>query len=114
MARRHVRDPNASARSRRNSDLMAGQTGEFETISVTGGVVGVGRTLPPSDKVDKLYNDGGDLLWNGLSVTSQGRIEFAALDDTPASYDAKSLQLLRVNLGATAVEFTDEVDGGAI
>lgn len=114
MARRHVRDPNASARSRRNSDLMSGQTGEVDSIIVAGGVVEVGRTLTPSEKTDKLYNVGGDLLWNGLSVTSQGRVEFAALDDTPASYESMALQLLRVNSGATAIEFTDEIDGGAI
>jgi len=108
---------NLMNRNRRASQLWSG-SGVIETLSVFGGVVDIGRTLTPRNKTDKLYNEGGTLKWNGLDVTSQGVTNFYELDDTPSNYGSKSLQLLRVNVGdgttGTAIEFTDEIDGGAI
>lgn len=44
--------------------------------------------------------------------TQAGVSTFTALTDAPASYSGQSLKFVRVNVGETALEFTDTIDGG--
>ncbi len=49
--------------------------------------------------------------WEILGADAGGAISFASLSDTPANYTGAAGQFVRVNSGATGVEFTDEIIG---
>jgi hypothetical protein len=83
-------------------------TGKFTTLTSTGATVLQGLTYPSSDGSAGyvLKTDGsGNLSFS----TVAGLSLFTALTDTPANYTSSGSKFVRVNSGASALEFTDTV-----
>lgn len=66
--------------------------------------------VAPTPSVDQV------LTWNGTAWVNQasgtGVTTFIALNDTPANYTGSGGYIVKVNAGATALEFVAGVDGG--
>lgn len=56
------------------------------------------------------YENGAWVKW-GVGTASAGLRTFIALTDTPATYSGQALRKVRVNAGATALEFTTDSAG---
>jgi hypothetical protein len=79
-------------------------------------LVGTGNatvdTLAPATNDYVLTLDDSTATGLKWAETQAGVSTFTALTDAPASYDGQSLKFVRVNVGETALEFTDTIDGG--
>ena len=83
-------------------------TGKFTTLTSTGATVLRGLTYPSSDGSagHVLKTDGsGNLAFEAVAGLSL----FTALTDTPANYTSSGNKFVKVNSGATALEFDDTV-----
>lgn len=71
-----------------------------------------------SDVVITTPSNGQQLSWDSATskwintAPSSGVTAFTQLNDAPASYSGKALNFVRVNTGATALEFTQDIDDG--
>lgn len=79
-------------------------------------VVGTGNatvdTLAPATNNYVLTLDSSTATGLKWAETQPGVTSFTALSDTPANYTGSGLKFVRVNIGETALEFTDTIDGG--
>ena len=62
-----------------------------------------------ADNTKVLYGDG---TWKDAPSGGTGSSSFTGLTDTPSSYTGQAGKFLKVNSGASALEFTDEPTGG--
>lgn len=79
-------------------------------------LVGTGNatvdTLAPATNDYVLTLDDSTPTGLKWAETQAGVSTFISLTDAPASYSGQAGKFVRVNSGATALEFTDVIDGG--
>lgn len=96
-------------------DSVAGQTGAVTASQILaegtlGGLSDVNAPTPSNDQV--LTWDAASSKWIAAASGSGGVTTFIALNDTPVAFTGSGGYFLRVNAGATALEFTQDIDDG--
>lgn len=84
------------------TNMTLAATGDI-LLSPTGQVTIDGALWPASNSAGYLYNNGGGTL--SWSAVAGGATTFTGLTDTPANYTSQANKFVRVNGGATALEF---------
>jgi len=88
------------------TDAVQSVNGKTGVVSLAvGDMTDVDTTTTTPSNTDVLQFNGSD--WVPVGVDTVGRTNFYALDDTPANYTGSGGYSVRVNSGATALEFVE-------